>query len=318
MVRLRRRIPVTVIGGFLGSGKTTLVNHLIGRGGKRFGVIVNEFGDLGVDGALIESLDEDGVTELSNGCLCCVGREDLVASLVRLGLRSEPPEYVLIELSGLADPVPVLQTLLDPQVSAVFELDGLVTVVDAKHFFQTLRDNPEAALQLAYANVVVVNKTDLADPQTVHAVGETARQLSPLAAVLPAQRSQADPAQLVGLKSFDMAWRPQGWQHTHTAGVTSFALRADEPLDIRGWHFFLQRYVLSRPADVLRLKGFLSIEGIPETVLFQAVRDVFSAEALSGTRQDGKSQLVVIGRDLNEAEYREVFAKLGQATAEGS
>lgn len=312
MAKFRRRIPVTVIGGFLGSGKTTLVNHLIVTGGKRFGVIVNEFGDLGVDGALIEALDEDDVTELANGCLCCVGREDLVASLVKLAMRETPPEYVLIELSGLADPVPVLQTLLDPQVRAVFEIDGLVALVDARHFHRTLRENAEAALQLAYANTIVVNKADLADDLLLAYAVEGAQQVNPLATVVTTQRSRADPSTLVDLKAFDLAWRAGGHEHRHTLGVASFALTLDRPIDLRSWHVFLETMILSRPVDVLRVKGFLSIRGIDETVLFQAVRDVFSAEAMRGTSQDGTSRLVVIGRDLDAAEYRDVFARLAE------
>ena len=181
-MRFRRRIPVTIIGGFLGSGKTTLVNYLIQYGGKRFGVVVNEFGDLGVDGALRQRLEGDGsgeIMELAGGCLCCVGREDLVRALVLLARAPNPPEYVLIELSGLADPVPVLQTLLDPEVRAVFETDGLITVVDARNFFSTLEQNSETALQLAYCNTVVLNKADLADTELLEDVENAVQQLSP-------------------------------------------------------------------------------------------------------------------------------------------
>ncbi|WP_344983172.1 GTP-binding protein [Deinococcus rubellus] len=309
--RFRPRIPVTVIGGFLGAGKTTLVNHLIHSGGKRFGVIVNEFGDLGVDGALIETVEDD-VTELANGCLCCVGREDLVVSLVNLALRETPPEHVLIELSGLADPVPVLQTLLDPQVRAVFELDGLVTVVDARHFYQTLQDHPEAALQLAYASMIVINKADLVDAAFLEQVCAGARQLAPLGQVVTTTRSRATAEPLLDLKGFSMDWRPVDHTHVHTPGVSSFTLSANQPLSIVAWHRFLQTYVLSRPGEVLRVKGFLALEDMAERVLFQAVRDVFSAEAISGTRRGEGSQLVVIGRGLDAGEYQQAFANLNR------
>lgn len=307
----RKRIPVTVIGGFLGSGKTTLVNHLTGHPERRFGVIVNEFGALGVDGALIEQVEEESVTELRNGCLCCFGRDDLLRALVRLAARERAPEYLLIELSGLADPAPVLQTLLGPEVRAVFDIDGLVTVVDAAHFGRTLRQNPEAALQLAYASVIVVNKADLVDERTLQEVTAAARQLNPLASVITVRHSQVNSGELIGLGSFEASWSPPGVPTVHTPGVGSFALTRDTPISMREWHFFLQDLILSRPADVLRVKGFLSLEGVAETVLFQAVRDVFSAEAMTGTRAGGSSQLVVIGRHLDAAEYREAFARLG-------
>lgn len=152
MVRFKQRIPVTVIGGFLGAGKTTLVNHLVSHGGKRFGVIVNEFGQIGIDGSLIENLDTDGIAELSNGCLCCVGRDDLVDTVFRLANRKHPPEHILIELSGLADPVPVAQTLLDRFVRAKFELDGILGVADARHLEQTLSDAPEGGARAGPAH----------------------------------------------------------------------------------------------------------------------------------------------------------------------
>jgi len=308
-MRFRRRIPVTVIGGFLGSGKTTLVNHLIQTGGKRFGV-VNEFGDLGVDGALIQPLEGDGdVVELSNGCLCCVGRDDLVRSLVELARVPSPPEYVLIELSGLADPVPVLQTLLDPTVRAVFETDGLVTVVDARNFFITLAQNPEAALQLAYATTLVLNKADLADSELLEHVSKVARQLSPLAELLTTTHSRAPSERLLGQRAFDPGFedKTRTYTHAHTEGVVSFALEARVPLDLVAWQWFVQDLILARPGDVLRVKGWLSLEGMAERVLFQAVRDVFTAEALN-ERSDGRSSLMVIGRELDGAEYRSRFA----------
>ena len=183
MFSFKQRIPVTVVGGFLGAGKTTLVNHLIKTGGKRFGVIVNEFGDINVDGALIENLeaDEDGVTEFSNGCLCCVGRDDLAEAMIKLAMRKNPPEHLLIELSGLADPVPVAQTVLDPQLRGLFDLDSIIGVADARNLERTLSDVPEGAVQLAYASNIVLNKTDLADESQLETARGLLRGLNPLA-----------------------------------------------------------------------------------------------------------------------------------------
>jgi G3E family GTPase len=304
--KLHQRIPVTVIAGFLGAGKTTLVNGLIQRSSKRFGVIVNEFGDLGIDGALIENLNETGVTELSSGCLCCVGRDDLIVALVKLGQHPRPPEHILLELSGLADPVPVLQTLLDPQVKAVFEIDGLVTVIDARNFYSTLEQNPEAASQLAYANSVILNKADLCDTELLEDVQKTTRELSPLASISVACRGDAPLERMLELRAFDPNFRPEHHPHQHTPNVSSFALEADRPLDLVRWQWFLQEMILEKPNQVLRVKGWLALDGMLERLLFQSVRDIFSAE-LTTQRALGRSSLVVIGRNLDKEAYRERF-----------
>ncbi|GEM48436.1 cobalamin biosynthesis protein CobW [Deinococcus cellulosilyticus NBRC 106333 = KACC 11606] len=305
---IRNRIPVTVIGGFLGAGKTTLVNHLIRQNPYKLGVIVNEFGSLGVDGALIENLPDEDITELTAGCLCCSGRNDLIEALVKLVARPQRPEYVLIELSGLADPVPVMQTLLDPQVRALFELDGLVTVLDARNFYTTLEQNPEMALQLAYASSIVINKSDLADQELLDLVQDTSSKLAPLAKVIRTHHSEVASDQVLNQKHFsaDLTEDVLETTHQHTAGVRSFVLKHDEPLDMIRWHYFLQKFILERPGHVLRVKGYLAFKDIPEEVLFQAVRDIFSAEALTDPH-DNTSQLVVIGRDLDREMYQAAF-----------
>lgn len=305
---IRNRIPVTVIGGFLGAGKTTLVNHLIRQNPYKLGIIVNEFGSLGVDGALIENLPDEDITELTAGCLCCSGRNDLIEALVKLVSRPQRPEYVLIELSGLADPVPVMQTLLDPQVRALFELDGLVTVLDARNFYTTLEQNPEMALQLAYASSIVINKSDLADQELLDLVQDTSSKLAPLAKVVRTHHSEVASDQVLNQKHFsaDLTEDVLETTHQHTAGIRSFVLKHDEPLDMIRWHYFLQKFILERPGHVLRVKGYLAFKDIPEEVLFQAVRDIFSAEALVDPHNN-TSQLVVIGRDLDREMYQAAF-----------
>ncbi|MEF2279025.1 GTP-binding protein [Deinococcus sp. YIM 134068] len=300
-----QRIPVVVIGGFLGAGKTTLVNHLIRSLPHRLGVIVNEFGQTGVDGGLIERLSDD-VTELTAGCLCCTGRDDLLRSLVTLSLREQRPDAVLVELSGVADPTPVLATLLERSVRAAFRVTTLVAVVDARHVLQTLREHPEAARQLAYANVVVLNKTDLADPARLAHAGEVLRGINPLARLVPVERGQVDADALLARDDFDPRVVEDAPAVTHTPGLGSFTLRADRPLDPYRWQRFLTSHILSRPAEVLRVKGFLSLHGYPQRVLFQAVRDLFTADAWD--EADGRTELVFIGRGLDRAEYAAAFA----------
>ncbi|GAA5533453.1 GTP-binding protein [Deinococcus aluminii] len=302
--KLDERIPVVVIGGFLGAGKTTLVNHLIRALPRRLGVIVNEFGQTGVDGGLIERLQED-VTELTAGCLCCTGRDDLLRALVTIALREHKPDAVLVELSGVADPTPVLTTLLDRSVRAAFRLTTLVAVVDARHVLQTLQDHPEAARQLAYANVVVLNKTDLADPARLDHAEDVLRGMNPLARIVRVERGQVDAAALLARDDFDPRVLEDAQPVRHTPGLNTFTLRADRPLDPYRWQRFMTDFILTRPAEVLRVKGFLSLYGYPQRVLFQAVRDLFTADAWD--EADGMTELVFIGRGLERAEYAAAF-----------
>jgi G3E family GTPase len=303
----KRRIPVSIVGGFLGAGKTTLVNHLLASGGTRFGVIVNEFGTLGVDGALIETLEQGDVTELANGCLCCFGRDDLVEALIKLGLRDDPPEHILIELSGVADPVPVAQTLLDPYVKALFELRALIGVADARNLEKTVQTSPEGALQLAYASVVVLNKCDAVGAAERAQARRIVAKLNPLARVLEAEHARVPSTALLGAELFARSWRPE---HTtaHTPGLKSLVLTGERALERGALNRFLETHVLREPDRILRTKGFVSLAGAKQRLLVQAVRDVLHLSLLPEPA-DGRSQLVVIGRALDAEALRAAFAK---------
>ncbi|RDI95791.1 GTP-binding protein [Meiothermus sp. QL-1] len=307
---MQGRIPVSIVGGFLGAGKTTLVNHLIQKGGRRFGVVVNEFGETGIDASLIENVDTDGIAELTNGCLCCVGREDLVSALFKLLGRR--PEHILIELSGLADPVPVAQAVLDPFARPHFELDGIIGVADARNLARTLQDNPEGAVQLAYASVVVLNKTDLAPPEALTEAEALLRQTNPLAPLYPAVRGQVPPERLLGLRAFALDWQPKAHPHHHTPGLQTFTLRAEGLLERPKVNAFIDQYLIARPNAVYRAKGYLSVRGFAQQVLFQSVREIFSLE-MSKRPAEAPSELVVIGRNLDPGEYEAAFQALRQA-----
>lgn len=306
MLKLRQRIPVSVIGGFLGAGKTTLVNHLIASGIYRFGVIVNEFGQTGVDGSLIETMDTDGVAELTNGCLCCFGRDDLVQALVKLAMHETPPEYVLIELSGVADPVPVAQTLLDPLVKGLFELDGIIAVADARNLLATLGQNPEGAVQLAYASSIILNKVALTTAERLEQAKRIILGLNPLASIHQTNQARVEPATVLGSQAFEPRWESDH-QAQHTQGLSSFTLQSTQPLARPKFNHFVESMIIARPGDVLRVKGYLSIAGFEQKVLFQTVRDLFNMD-LSDQPNDGQSQLVVIGRELERSEFELAFA----------
>lgn len=306
-----QRIPVTVIGGFLGAGKTTLVNHILRNTDRRVGVIVNEFGKTGVDGGLIETLEDD-IEELTAGCLCCSGREDLIQALVKLAYRGERegqiPEHILIELSGVADPVPVLHTLLEPDLKQVVRLDSPVTVTDARNLAKTITENPEAALQLAYATTVVLNKTDLVTPGQLETAANLVGSLQPLARIVEAKESVVDVPRLLNERGFDADWTPPAVKTQHTPGLKSLTLESDTQFGLHGWYGFVHR-IVSRPGQVLRVKGHVSVQNHPEKLLLHAVRDIISIDP-TGAPKDGRTQLVMIGRDLELDEERAAFQEL--------
>jgi G3E family GTPase len=297
----KKRIPVTVIGGFLGAGKTTLVNQLINSGSYKFGIIVNEFGQSGVDGSLIENVDSDGIAELSNGCLCCFGRDDLVEALIKLANREQPPEYVLVELSGVADPVPVAQTLLDPYIKSFFELDGIIGMADAKHLPATIQQTPEGAVQLAYASIVILNKLDLATAEQIETSKRIIKKLNPLARIIETSHSDIKTETILNTHAFEPSWQDD-YQVHHTPGLISFSLRAQRDLSRQGFNTFVENFIVARPDQVFRAKGFLSIEGFEQLVLFQSVREIFSL-TLSDKPKDGTSLLVIIGKHLLQTDY---------------
>ncbi len=308
-MRFKGKIPVTLVGGFLGAGKTTLVNRLISSGGRRYGIVVNEFSEMGVDAALIENLEGGGIAELEGGCLCCVGREDLAGSLYDLLCREEPPEYILIELSGLADPVSVAQQLLTTELRGLVELDSIVAVADARNLERTLREAPEGRAQLAYANVVVLNKADQVEDGALEEAGRTVGRLNPLARVVRTSYAAVDAADVTGLRAMAPDWKPSGHRLQHGGGLTSFTLCSERPLRMDRWVSFHRRMVTQRSDRVLRTKGILVFEQLDYPMVLQVVRDLYSLVPYDRDHEGG-SEVVVIGKDLDEAEYRQAFEEL--------
>lgn len=308
------RVPVTVVTGYLGAGKSSLLNHVLASGRGRFAVIVNEFGDIGIDGALIDTGEEE-LIELSSGCLCCVVRGDLIRSLRGL-LRREPGlDGILIETTGVANPSPVIQTFTADQVLAgLARLDAVVTVVDAVHLAGQLKASGDAADQVALASVIVLNKvSDAADPDGVE---QALRALNPHAAIHRADRGRVDPAHLLGTGSFSLdrvAADLSGDDHAHhdhdhvaANGIASVSVTLQEPLDPDALGAWMERFLMLRGADVLRLKGILWVAGEPRRVIVQSVHMMAETDlgAPWGEETPG-SRLVVIGRNLDAAEIRD-------------
>lgn len=199
------QIPVTVLTGYLGAGKTTLLNRILSEPhGKKYAVIVNEFGEAGIDNDLIVGADEE-IFEMNNGCICCTVRGDLIRVISGLMKRAQTFDGILIETTGLADPGPVAQTFfVDPDVSAKSKLDSIVTVVDAKHLPQRLKDSTEAEEQIAFADVILLNKTDLVGAEELKKVQHSIRHINAFAKIVHTERCKVALDQVLGLGSFDL------------------------------------------------------------------------------------------------------------------
>src|SRR6202023_572032 len=202
---MTEKIPVTVLTGYLGAGKTTLLNRILSEGhGRKYAVIVNEFGEIGVDNDLVVGADEE-VFEMNNGCICCTLRGDLVRIIDGLMRRKGKFDAIIVETTGLADPAPVAQTFfMDENVGRKTKIDAVVTVADAKWLNERLKDAPEAKNQIAFADVILINKTDLVSPEELREVEARIRGINPYAKVHKTQRAQIPLSEVLGRNAFDL------------------------------------------------------------------------------------------------------------------
>ena len=200
-----RKVPVTILTGFLGSGKTTLLNRILSEEhGKRIAVIENEYGEVGIDQALVINADEE-IFEMSNGCICCTVRGDLIRVLGNLMKRRDKFDYVLVETTGLADPGPVAQTFfMDDEIRAEFSLDGIVTLVDAAHIEQQLGRSDESTEQIAFADILVLNKTDLVNGEALDGLEARLRDMNRMARVVRSERANVSVDTVLNLDAFDL------------------------------------------------------------------------------------------------------------------
>ncbi len=323
----RHKIPVTVLTGYLGAGKTTLLNRILTeKHGKRYAVIVNEFGEIGIDNDLVVDADEE-VFEMNNGCICCTVRGDLIRIIEGLMKRKGSFDGILVETTGLADPAPVAQTFfVDDEVRRRTSLDAIVTVVDAKNLLARLKDSDEAKEQVAFADVIVLNKTDLVDAEELAAVERQIRSINGWAMVHHAQRCEIALDKVLDRHAFDLSrvleFEPDfldgGHEHDHDEDVTSVSLRLDEPLHPDRFLYWLQMVLATQGQDMLRTKGIISFKDDPDRFVFQAVHMLSEGLHQRSWRHDERreSRLVFIGRnldrDLLEAGFRNCIAEAGE------
>ena len=312
------QVPVTVLTGYLGAGKTTLLNRILSeQHGKKYAVIVNEFGELGVDNDLVVNADEE-VFEMNNGCICCTVRGDLIRIIEGLMKRKEKFDGILVETTGLADPGPVAQTFFtDEDVKARTRLDAIVTVVDAKHFLTQLAQGDEAEEQVAFADVILLNKTDLVSEADLETVEAKIHAINPLAKIHRTQKSKIELGAILDKGAFDLnrilEFEPDflehGHDHDHEEEVTSLSVTADKPVDPEKFQKWMGALLQLRGGDIFRSKGILAIDGAPRRYVFQGVHMMMDSDWGSAWKngEQRSSKLVFIGRNLDGDNLRRGF-----------
>jgi G3E family GTPase len=310
-------IPVTVLTGYLGAGKTTLLNRILSEEhGKKYAVVINEFGELGVDNDLVIDADEE-VFEMNNGCICCTVRGDLVRILTNLMKRRQKFDGIIVETTGLADPAPVAQTFyMDEDVKRATRLDAIVTLVDAKNLAARLADSKEAASQLAFADIVVLNKMDLVTEEEAAEVERRIRAINPYAEIRRATKSAVPIDAVMGRDAFKLERilerEPEFLtedNHSHNEDIMSLSFEVAEPLDENKFNAWIGELLQTKGADLLRTKGVLNFKGQEDRFAFQAVHMIADGDYI-GPWPEGsarKSKIVFIGRDLNRPRLRRGF-----------
>lgn len=317
------KIPVTVITGYLGSGKTTLLNHILtGQRDRRVAVIVNEFGEVGIDGQLIENNDDEELIEFNNGCLCCTVRGDLIETIAKLRERSDRLDAIMIETTGLADPAPVASTFfVSDDVRRDTRLDAFVTVVDAVNIEKCLEQSLEAKEQVAFADIVILNKMDLVDEFQANSAERLVRSLNPLARILRSEHSVVNLANILNVNAFQLDAKlrvdPEflnDHDHQHDPSITSMVLIEDRPIDMNKFMSWMGALLQKEGDRFLRTKGVFNAKGFDERVVFQSVRMLTTMARFSpwafGVKR--RTEYVVIGRDLD---YEELSAGLAKCIA---
>jgi G3E family GTPase len=330
-----QRIPVTILTGFLGAGKTTLLNNLIKNNpDRKFAVIENEFGEIPIDNELVQQLDE-GVFEMSNGCLCCTLNDDLAGVLEKILRNERKIDHVLLETTGIADPGPVAMTFIaDQMVQHYFRLNAIVALADVRYIENQLENQEEACRQIASADFIILNKSDLAEPYLVETAGNIIKKMNPLSPVVSGKSGVAEGYDILNLNSFNqenikknldtseqkldlkvrikspvsaavnLAFKP-GFVHRHSE-IRSFSFEFSEPVDLLKFDIWSRYLINENRGNLYRIKGILSFHNIPQKVIFQAVNDSHTTTS-GGEWSEGEvrnSRIVFIGKKLDGEKLR--------------
>ncbi len=310
-------IPVTVLTGYLGAGKTTLLNRILSENhGRKYAVIVNEFGETGIDNDLIVDADEE-VFEMNNGCICCTVRGDLIRIIEGLMKRKGAFDAIIIETTGLADPAPVAQTFfVDDDVRSRASLDAIVTVVDARHVLARLDDSHEAEEQIAFADVILLNKTDLVTEQALEEVRQRVRAINGHARLHETQNCVVPLEEVLERGAFDLERileiEPNFLSeddHEHDDAITSVSLFSDAPIRPELFMPWLRKLTAEQGQDILRLKGVLAFAGEDQRYVVQGVHMLLDGDHQRDWKagEERVSRMVFIGRNLDKMALREGF-----------
>ncbi|CAN1536620.1 COG0523 Putative GTPases (G3E family) [Rhabdaerophilaceae bacterium] len=333
------KIPVTVLTGYLGAGKTTLLNRILTEPhGQKFAVIVNEFGEIGIDNDLIVGADEE-IFEMNNGCICCTVRGDLIRIIEGLIKRKGKFDAIIVETTGLADPAPVAQTFfVDQDVGDKTRLDAVVTVADAKWLKDRLKDAPEAKNQIAFADVILLNKTDLVNAGELREIEARIRAINPYAVLHKTVNCAVPIEAVLNRGAFDLerildiepaflqvdghdhdhhdhdhhhhhGHHHGGLKHYHDEEMQSVSIRIDGDVDPEKFMPWINDVVQTEGINILRSKGILAFSKEPKRFVFQGVHMILDGDLQRDWKPDEPrvSRIVFIGRDLKEDDLRKGF-----------